>query len=405
MKEDKVAFKVGLFVSLTLVIAVAVLVWKSQLYLSLTGMRVSIEFENANGLLVGSDVRYRGYTVGKTLSITPNVENIIVQVLIQKDIKMPKDSYAKILFDGIVGENYITVLPLSQNLELLESGDVIPGQSSFGLANFVDIGAQNLQEVQEILVSLKETFQDEAVSGSIKGLMLNMSKLSKSLNRVVNEFTRLSINEDLSDLLENLKHVSTELKEGIDQDFLKDSKKTFKNLALISEDLYVYLNESEIKENLSKALKRGANFAEKSDNLLEQVSNIKLRTGLNYDFSFDNSLYNYHLMFDFWQDKNFLRLGLGNRNQRDALVSIQQSIFFSNELRARFGFFYKKPGLGLDYFWDPFLFELDLYDFERFYTDAAVSYPINEFVRARVGVQYINAEESSFFGGISLFRQ
>lgn len=404
MREDKEAFKVGLFVFLTVLFLVGILIWKSQLLMNLTGMRVFIHFQNANGLLVGSDVRYRGYTVGKIIDIQQQFDLIAVKVLIKKEARLSKDSYAKILFDGIVGENYITLVPRSNNPELLKPGDIIVGETSFGIANFIDIGSQNLQELKEVIVALKETFQDDEVSGSIKGMIKNIAELSNSLNKVVAEFKTLSINSELSSTLENLNMISRKLNQGIDEDFVENTKETFENLSLITQDIYDYLNESDFKSNLSKAVKRGADLAERSDNVLEKITNIRLQPGLNYDFSTSDSNYNYHLMFDFWSEKNFLRLGIGNRSGNNELVSVQQSVLISDQLKARFGYFYNKPGIGLDYFMNRWLLELDVYDFENFYSDFAISYPLNEWLRLRGGLQYMNRDQSNFFGGVSFFR-
>ena len=144
--EKQQAFWVGTFVALSLFVLAVILIWKSQFWLQITGLKVYIRFDNANGIVTGSDVRYRGYTVGRVSSIKPTAEKIVVRIIINKAANIPKTSQAKILFDGIIGENYIAIFPYQENKTLLRSGDVIEGQASYGVANFVDIASENLKE-------------------------------------------------------------------------------------------------------------------------------------------------------------------------------------------------------------------------------------------------------------------
>ena len=63
--EKKKVFWVGTFVVASLMLLSIILIWKSQFWLQITGLKLFVQFENANGLVRGSDVRYRGYTVGR----------------------------------------------------------------------------------------------------------------------------------------------------------------------------------------------------------------------------------------------------------------------------------------------------------------------------------------------------
>lgn len=81
------------------------------------GYTIKASFYKAGGLEMGSDVRISGIKVG---SVTKNDLDLtdysaLVEMSIRPDIKIPKDSVATIVGDGLMGGKYLKIEPGSSN--------------------------------------------------------------------------------------------------------------------------------------------------------------------------------------------------------------------------------------------------------------------------------------------------
>lgn len=402
--EKQQTFWVGVFVALSIVVLAVILIWKSQFWLQLTGLKVYIRFDNANGIVIGSDVRYRGYTVGRVTSIKPTAEKIVARVIIDEAVNIPKTSQAKILFDGIIGENYIAIFPFQESKKMLVSGDIIEGQASYGVANFVDMASENLNEFKDILNSLKQTFGDRQVANAIQSTLKNLGSLSTQLEAIVSELQKNDIASEIGYLTKNLSQISSKLKDTLDEDFANNTGKTMDNLAYITQELRSILESPGFKRNITNSVERGADLIKGSESIIATLSDIRIKAGMVADFSTNSSDYNYRLNTDFWYKNNFLRFGLGNRSKKDQVINFQHSFAVMKSLRSRVGIFNQKFGVGFDYNFDPFLLELELYNFDETRLDVALSFPVyKRLIWLRGGSAYINDQKTSAFAGISIY--
>lgn len=93
------------------------------------GFQVSAVFDRVDGLSVGSDVRLAGIKVGSVVSQSLNPETLqaIVTFTIQKDLKLYADTAAAITSEGLLGGNYLSLLPGPgiDDEELLTNGSLI----------------------------------------------------------------------------------------------------------------------------------------------------------------------------------------------------------------------------------------------------------------------------------------
>ena len=88
------------------------------------GYTVSAEFLKVGGLSVGSDVRINGIKVGTVTAQNLNNEDYTVDVTfnIASNIKLPKDSTAAIVGDGLMGEKFVKIEP-GISKEYMKDGD------------------------------------------------------------------------------------------------------------------------------------------------------------------------------------------------------------------------------------------------------------------------------------------
>ena len=96
------------------------------------GYTVKAEFLKVGGLSIGSDVRINGIKVGTVTAQQLNNEDYTVDVVmsIGSDVKLPKDSVATIVGDGLMGDKFVKIEP-GKEKEYLQEGDTFAKTKDF----------------------------------------------------------------------------------------------------------------------------------------------------------------------------------------------------------------------------------------------------------------------------------
>jgi phospholipid/cholesterol/gamma-HCH transport system substrate-binding protein len=104
-----------------------------------SGYVVTARFDNIGGLKPRAPVRSAGVTVGRVKSITLDAKTFqgVVTMELDRDVKFPKDSSAKILTSGLLGDQFIGIEAGGDEKDLA-AGDVIAStQSAVILENLI----------------------------------------------------------------------------------------------------------------------------------------------------------------------------------------------------------------------------------------------------------------------------
>jgi len=112
-------------------------------------------FDNIGGLKARAPVRSAGVNVGRITSIAldPKTYQGVVQMEVSRDVQFPRDSSARILTAGLLGDQYIGIEPGAEEKNFV-AGDIITQTQS--------------AVVLESLIS-QFLFSKAADSGSAKG--------------------------------------------------------------------------------------------------------------------------------------------------------------------------------------------------------------------------------------------
>lgn len=141
MQKSKHDVWVGVFVMLGAA-AILFLALKAGNLLTLSfdsGYKVTALFDNIGGLKPKAAVKSAGVVVGRVTQITFDNETFQAKVEIEmnKDAQFPKDTSAKILTAGLLGEQYIGLEPGFGDTNLA-SGDALSStQSAIVLENLI----------------------------------------------------------------------------------------------------------------------------------------------------------------------------------------------------------------------------------------------------------------------------
>lgn len=103
-----------------------------------SGYLVTAEFDNASGLTTGSEVRMSGVKVGTVVSqrLDPKTYFAVVTFSIAEAIKLPSDTSARILADGLLGSNFVALEPGGEENTIAPGGRINFTQGSI---NVVDL--------------------------------------------------------------------------------------------------------------------------------------------------------------------------------------------------------------------------------------------------------------------------
>jgi phospholipid/cholesterol/gamma-HCH transport system substrate-binding protein len=103
------------------------------------GYTVSARFDNIGGLKPRAPVRSAGVTVGRVKSISLDAKTYqgLVRMEIDNHIKFPKDTSAKILTSGLLGDQYVGLEPGADEKELAQGDLIRQTQSAVVLENLI----------------------------------------------------------------------------------------------------------------------------------------------------------------------------------------------------------------------------------------------------------------------------
>jgi phospholipid/cholesterol/gamma-HCH transport system substrate-binding protein len=100
---------------------------------------LTARFDNIGGLKVRAPVRSAGVTVGRVSGITLDGKTFqgVVKMEIDRRFEFPRDSAAKILTAGLLGDQYVGIEPGGDDKNLAAGDTVVQTQSAVVLENLI----------------------------------------------------------------------------------------------------------------------------------------------------------------------------------------------------------------------------------------------------------------------------
>ena len=201
---------VGFFVIMSIVLIFVFVIWLVKPTDDKEQTLFKIYFtESVSGLNIDSPVKYRGVTIGKVtkMSINPvNIEEIEVDILVDRDSPIKTDTVAKLKAQGITGLNYIDLSQGSKNAPLLcENGEeilviksvpsfLVKVEESFGsvsvnLSNLMEstqvlLRTENQEEFTKILRSLASTKLRDLLNLTVVMVSHDLTSINHTLDRM-----------------------------------------------------------------------------------------------------------------------------------------------------------------------------------------------------------------------------
>ncbi|HCJ51623.1 MAG: outer membrane lipid asymmetry maintenance protein MlaD [Gallionellales bacterium CG_4_10_14_3_um_filter_54_96] len=141
MERTTLDLWVGMFVvaGLAALVALAMKVGNLGTYNVSESYQVYGYFQNIGGLKVKASIKSAGVLVGRVTSITLDTQRYEAKVVMSLDkrYQFPQDTFANILTSGLLGEQYIGLMPGGDEEMLKDGGQVKQTQSAVVLEEMI----------------------------------------------------------------------------------------------------------------------------------------------------------------------------------------------------------------------------------------------------------------------------
>ena len=215
MKLEKNEIRVAIFILLPLVILLVVIVLKLGYSFATSTIDVYMKVDNISSIKNGTQVKIKGYTVGRVVDIIPVYKptlHFLALMRIKKEIDLYEDCSAIIMNQNIIGDTIIEIRYPARKVELLQSGAVVEGVEYVSLDTIV-------QDVHQLLATLTSTvgvIQDISMEskGNIRSLVANLSRSVETISSVLQDSQKdiLAIMSSFRETAKTMNEISIELK-------------------------------------------------------------------------------------------------------------------------------------------------------------------------------------------------
>ncbi len=108
-------------------------------YQRVDGYDVKAKFNRVDGLALGGEVRLSGIKVGRVVAmqLDPATYLAVIHLSIDRSVKLPIDTLAKITSDGLLGNNYVALEPGGDDKLIADGGEITATQDPVNLVDLV----------------------------------------------------------------------------------------------------------------------------------------------------------------------------------------------------------------------------------------------------------------------------
>lgn len=131
--------------------AFGVFVYTKSQWRSAPGYEVTAKFDRIDGLVRGTDVRLSGVKVGyvKHISLDPKTYLAVVHMNVEPHVKLPQDSSAEIVSDGLLGGKIMALIPGGDENFIAPGGEIKFTQAAVSLESLIGQFIFNAQDKKE----------------------------------------------------------------------------------------------------------------------------------------------------------------------------------------------------------------------------------------------------------------
>ena len=212
------------------------------------------QYDNTEGLVVGTPVTINGFQVGsvENISLLPANTHLLVRFRVERQYIFSKNSIAKIYESGLIGGKSLAVVPALDGAPMAQSGDTLQSSIAPGLTQLVNDKLTPLQEKIESMVNHADSvliaFNNVFDTAAQAQLNQSIGHLTSALNAIDNISQQLekslqSKDGGLGKTIDNLAQITSDLKQTTTTLTEADLNGLIENLHITSSNLAVITNQ------------------------------------------------------------------------------------------------------------------------------------------------------------------
>lgn len=378
--------KVGIFTVIGLVLLTAIVLYLSGFNPAKEDdYSFDITFNQVTGLKPGAGVSYAGIAVGRVQAIEAYKDKAKVTVEIRGGTQIAKDSLFTINSDGLMGEKFISIMPPQHPSGVyLAGGESVQGVDEKGLDYLLAQAGTTLVDVQELIKSMNTILGNKNVQNSLIQTAVNLNELTGNMNELMRVMSNLAVNnqQDIDKMIKNLSAMTASMASAADEidsmlnDFSGDGqtaenmKTAIANLAATSQSIQKMAANMEpviadpaTAQKLQNIIDNASNISTRADTMMNKVSNIKVKTGVDALYSGGESDWAVNADVRVYSNPNsFLLIGADDIGGDDSGTNLQVGTG-NGTVTGRGGLIDDKVGVGIDFKTsDKTQFSVDAYD-------------------------------------------
>lgn len=258
--------KIGFWFILAIAIAFYMLNFLKGINIFTPTNRYFALYEDVGGLTVSNAVNIKGYKVGQVRSIKYNFkqqESFVVELSINKDIKLPKGTVFLLKDDGVIGGKIIDI-KLGNSGDYMASGDTVPSEVEENLMAKLGEYMPKIMKVVDNLDSVTRNLNHLISDPSLKVAVSNIAPTIENMNKTMANLRQATAS--LPATMAKLDHVAGVAGEKLDsldivgmQARLNSTLAEFNNFTKKLNDknstLGLLLNDRNLYDNLNSTVK------------------------------------------------------------------------------------------------------------------------------------------------------
>ena len=376
--------------------------------------------DNASGLEKSAKVTMNGVNIGKLSNILLEGVKVKLELLIQKDVKIPKDSKVILIQESFLGGKMINIIPSKVQINLDENESLVKYKNLASFEQTSDSINKAAIEFKELMKDLRKVLDEKSIK-NLKQSFKNINEASYTINKILEEnrknlyLTIKNLNFLTSNLTKKIPPAIdkfTKIEDKINE-ILVENKKPLNNTLKSANKFFASGEETFLKvdELLSSITKSTLEFSMSSMYHLKDEY-MKIYLDISYlPNPHTYYLFNVALAPDYTKlDKNKNIIKQKKHDKSKLYISAQYAKRYSN-LILRAGLIENTGGLGIDYLLinDNLKLFLEIYDFnaqndlrgDKAHLKTGLRYKIFKHINLYAGVDNIlNKESFNAFLGI-----
>ena len=215
-----------------------------------TGRKYHFTLDDANGVVKGSAVKMAGIKVGTIDDIVLADGKARVELSLNKDVPVTSTAKAELRTDGILGDKHVEIIPGNPADEKLKEGSELPSSGNGGGLD------KMVSQISELMTNLNKATKEGDNSTMLGRIVINIEKITRDLSDITGDNKH-----KVTEIVENLRELSGNLKEHIDDETLTRLDRSVQNIEEITTRINKgegtigrLINDEETVEELNSAI-------------------------------------------------------------------------------------------------------------------------------------------------------